>query len=180
MKKIVVILLVLCMCAGLWGCSGASSGITVEAIADELGWGNFSLTAKNDGSGYTFSTSRSVIFGDCIVSGETDSQKNLTKITVKVTDTDASFLDTLTSNQLMTYIKDSGSTPVSRAGVVYLFIVSAQIAKVCSKNTSSDALLDAYDVILAARNKSKEYEGWTYTVRSNTGAETVTMTAIFS
>lgn len=190
MRRLIAIILACLLCLSLCACEGTEgtagkpkgSGVLIEdlqqAIKDFDDEGKLTVTEKEDG--FEFKYEGSILLGDLIITGTADKGKNLTQISAKGTSINVSYFNSLTAGQLVNDMNNWEKVAMNKLSGEFMLWNFSYIVKICSENNDSEAQMAGLDILLAARNSSKTSNGWTYTVKSDSSADTVTINAVYN
>lgn len=183
MKKAIALLLVFLFCVSLCACGSTSkgSGVLIEdlerAIKDFDDEAKIAVTESEEG--FTFKYEGSILFGDLTITGSANKDKNITQISALGTGINISYFDSLTSGQLLKDMENWEKVPMNKLSGTFMLWNFSHIVKICSEDKDSKAQMAGIEILLEARRASKTSDGWTYTVKSDSGSETVTITAVY-
>jgi hypothetical protein len=187
MKKLIAVFLALLFCVSLCACEGTvvkskGSGVLIEDLQKTIKEfdedGKLTVTEKEDG--FEFKYEGSILLGDLIITGTADKEKNLTQISAKGTSINVSYFNSLTAGQLVKDMNDWEKVAINKLSGEFMLWNFSYIVKICSENNDSEAQMAGLDILLAARNSSKTSNGWTYTVKSDSSADAVTINAVYN
>lgn len=187
MKKLIAVFLALLFCVSLCACEGTvgkskGSGVLIEDLQKTIKEfdedGKLTVTEKEDG--FEFKYEGSILLGDLIITGTADKEKNLTQISAKGTSINVSYFNSLTAGQLVKDMNNWEKVAMNKLSGEFMLWNFSHIVKICSENNDSEAQMAGLDILLAARNSSKTSNGWTYTVKGDSSADTVTINAVYN
>lgn len=144
MKKIIAIMLSICLVVALSACGAGSksSGITIEdfefkvikEIDDE---GNLSIVETDNG--FTFEYKGSALLADLVITGVADKNKNITSIKAEAVDgIDIDYFNSLTAGQFVSDMADANNIPMNELTADFMLWNCSYIVKLCSDEQSSE------------------------------------------